>query len=42
MSEVLSLPRLARRLGITRKWLKSEATAAGCPASKLVAVICSI
>jgi hypothetical protein len=25
MSELLSLPRLARRLGITRKWLKAEA-----------------
>ena len=31
MSELLSLPRLARRLGITRKWLKAEADAGRLP-----------
>jgi hypothetical protein len=34
MSELLSLPRLARRLGVTKKWLRAEAEGGRVPCLK--------
>ena len=34
MSDLLSLPRMARRLGVTQRWLREQSDAGGIPCLK--------